>query len=141
MVLCSPFTLFAVLGVIRQAVDTVQLERAGDEILDSLGRFSAQWTKLSDCVDGHGQPVDGLQARVMYQAQLAVLEEGASRMTCRVEEPIVRAVHDHGHLLRRYATRERELAQGLVDREDRIGHGRRGPGQASDQGAQGTQHR
>ena len=55
VVLCSPFTLFAVLGVIRQAVDTVQLERAGDEILDALGRFSTQWTKLSDCVDKLGK--------------------------------------------------------------------------------------
>jgi DNA recombination protein RmuC len=55
VVLCSPFTLFAVLGVIRQAVDTVQLERAGDEILDALARFSGQWTKLSDCVDKLGK--------------------------------------------------------------------------------------
>ncbi|MGI8663514.1 MAG: DNA recombination protein RmuC [Acidimicrobiales bacterium] len=55
VVLCSPFTLFAVLGVIRQAVDTVQLERAGDEILDSLGRFGSQWTKLSECVDKLGK--------------------------------------------------------------------------------------
>jgi DNA recombination protein RmuC len=55
VVLCSPFTLFAVLGVIRQAVDTVRLARAGDEILDALGRFGTQWTKLSDCVDKLGK--------------------------------------------------------------------------------------
>ena len=36
VVLCSPFTLFAVLGVVRQAVDCFLLERASDEILDAL---------------------------------------------------------------------------------------------------------
>jgi DNA recombination protein RmuC len=55
VVLCSPFTLFAVLGVIRQAVDTVQLERAGDEILDALARFAKQWEQMSDCVDKLGK--------------------------------------------------------------------------------------
>ncbi|MEY2457143.1 MAG: recombination protein RmuC, partial [Acidimicrobiaceae bacterium] len=43
VVLCSPFTLFAVLGVVRQSVDSFLLERAGDEILDALGRFADQW--------------------------------------------------------------------------------------------------
>src|SRR3954447_5107068 len=38
VLLCSPFTLFAVLGVVRQSVDSFLLERAGDEILDALGR-------------------------------------------------------------------------------------------------------
>ena len=36
VVLCSPFTLFAVLGVVRQAVDCFLLERSADEILDAL---------------------------------------------------------------------------------------------------------
>ncbi len=55
VVLCSPFTLFAVLGVIRQACDTVQLARAGDDILDSLGRFNQQWDKFSEHVDKLGR--------------------------------------------------------------------------------------
>ncbi|MGH9185480.1 MAG: DNA recombination protein RmuC, partial [Acidimicrobiales bacterium] len=51
VVLCSPFTLFAVLGVIRQAVDSFMLERASDEILQALGAFGAQWQKFSDQLD------------------------------------------------------------------------------------------
>ena len=41
VVLCSPFTLFAVLAVIRQAVDQTRLERTSDEILDCLSALPA----------------------------------------------------------------------------------------------------
>ena len=51
VVLCSPFTLFAVLAVIRQSIDQFQLERTGDEILQCLAGFSTQWTKFSEQVD------------------------------------------------------------------------------------------
>ena len=47
VVLCSPFTLFAVLGVVREAIDSFQLERTSDEILQCLGRFSKEWTKFA----------------------------------------------------------------------------------------------
>ena len=55
VVLCSPFTLFAVLGVVRQSVDSFLLERAGDEILDALGRFADQWGRFSEQVDKLGR--------------------------------------------------------------------------------------
>lgn len=48
VVLCSPFTLFAVLAVIRQAVDAVRLEKAGDEILRCLGAFGEEWERFCD---------------------------------------------------------------------------------------------
>ena len=53
--LCSPFTLFAVLGVVRQSVDTFHLQRASNEILDALGRFSDQWERFSEHVDKLGK--------------------------------------------------------------------------------------
>lgn len=55
VVLCSPFTLFAVLGVIRQAIDCFLLDRASDEILQALGGFGTQWEKFSDHVDKLGK--------------------------------------------------------------------------------------
>jgi DNA recombination protein RmuC len=55
VLLCSPFTLFAVLGVVRQSVDSFLLERAGDEILDALGCFSDQWGRFSEHVDKLGR--------------------------------------------------------------------------------------
>jgi DNA recombination protein RmuC len=61
VVLCSPFTLFAVLGVIRQAVDCFLMERSADEILVALGRFSDQWGRFSDHVDKLGKQLNTVQ--------------------------------------------------------------------------------
>ena len=47
IVVCSPLTLYAVLAVVRQAVDNFQLERTSSEILGLLGEFSRQWEKYS----------------------------------------------------------------------------------------------
>lgn len=43
VVLCSPLTLYAVLLVIRQAVDSFKLEQKAAEILSALGIFEKQW--------------------------------------------------------------------------------------------------
>ncbi|MEA3369253.1 MAG: DNA recombination protein RmuC [Candidatus Ratteibacteria bacterium] len=43
VVFCSPITLFAVLAVIRQAVDNFTLEQTSNEILSLLGAFKKQW--------------------------------------------------------------------------------------------------
>jgi DNA recombination protein RmuC len=51
VVLCSPLTLFAFLGVIRQAFDNFMIEQTSDEILQLLGIFSAQWRKYNEQVD------------------------------------------------------------------------------------------
>jgi DNA recombination protein RmuC len=61
VVLCSPFTLFAVLAVIRQAMDAFQVERTGDEILRCLGSFTTQWGKFSDQVDVVAKRLDSTQ--------------------------------------------------------------------------------
>jgi len=47
IVVCSPLTLYAVLAVVRQAVDNFQLERTSSEILALLGEFSVQWQKYT----------------------------------------------------------------------------------------------
>jgi DNA recombination protein RmuC len=60
--LCSPFTLFAVLGVIRKAVDCALLERASDEILVALSGFSDQWTRFSDHIDKLGRQLGTVQS-------------------------------------------------------------------------------
>ncbi|MEM8708177.1 MAG: DNA recombination protein RmuC [Actinomycetota bacterium] len=51
VVLCSPTTLFAVLGVVRQAMDTFAVERATDEIIQALAGFNEQWQKFSEQID------------------------------------------------------------------------------------------
>ncbi len=48
VILCSPFTLYAVLAVIRQAVENFNLERTASEILTLLTDFSKQWAAYKD---------------------------------------------------------------------------------------------
>jgi DNA recombination protein RmuC len=61
VVLCSPCTLFAVLAVVRQAVDNFLLERASDEILEALGGFRVQWAKFVDSIDVLGNRMASAQ--------------------------------------------------------------------------------
>ena len=61
VVFCSPLTLYAVLVVIRQAVQNFALERTSNEILSLLGRFRRQWEKYTECMDGLGKRLDAAQ--------------------------------------------------------------------------------
>lgn len=51
VVLCSPTSLFAVLAVIRQAVDNFLVERRSDEILTALTGLRTQWDRWSGPMD------------------------------------------------------------------------------------------
>ena len=46
VIFCSPITLFAVLAVIRQAVDNFALERTSNEILSLFSIFRKQWEEF-----------------------------------------------------------------------------------------------
>jgi len=60
VVICSPLTLFAFLGVIRQAFDNFMIEQTSQEILGLLGKFSQQWEKYTDSVDKVKRQFDGV---------------------------------------------------------------------------------
>ncbi|MDG1877479.1 MAG: DNA recombination protein RmuC [Acidimicrobiales bacterium] len=60
VVLCSPTTLFAVLGVIRQAMDAFAVERASEEIVQCLAGFGEQWRKFSEQIDKVDRHLDTL---------------------------------------------------------------------------------
>ncbi|MBI1363228.1 MAG: DNA recombination protein RmuC [Proteobacteria bacterium] len=61
VILCSPITLYAVLAVIRQAMDNFRLERTAGEILRVLGDFRSQWGKFTEVMDKVGQRLDSAQ--------------------------------------------------------------------------------
>ena len=61
VILCSPMTLYAILAVIRQAVDNFHLERTAGEILDLLGVFYTQWDKFCEAMDKVGQRINSSQ--------------------------------------------------------------------------------
>lgn len=58
VILCSPFTLYAVLAVIRQAVENFNLEQTASEILKLLGDFSKQWGAYKEKFDALGDKLD-----------------------------------------------------------------------------------
>jgi len=58
VILCSPVTLFAVLAVIRQAMDTFRLERTASEVFSLLASFNKQWQKYRETMDKMGNSLD-----------------------------------------------------------------------------------
>ncbi len=61
VVFCSPITLFAVLAVIRQAVDNFSLEQTSNEILKLLGAFRKQWKEFVNRLEQLGRKLDAAQ--------------------------------------------------------------------------------
>ena len=61
VVLCSPLTLFAFLGVIRQAFDNFMIEQTSDEILRLLATFGTQWGKYTDSMEKVKTRMDSVQ--------------------------------------------------------------------------------
>lgn len=61
VILCSPMTLYAILAIIRQAVDNFHLERTAGEILEVLGTFNKQWLMFVEAMDTVGKRIDSTQ--------------------------------------------------------------------------------
>ena len=57
VVFCSPITLFAVLAVIRQAVDNFALEKTSNEMLSLFGAFKKQWEEFATKFDLLGKKI------------------------------------------------------------------------------------
>ncbi len=66
VVLCSPFTLYAVLAVIRQGIENFNLEQTASEILKLLGEFLKQWNNYKDKFKVMGDRLDS--AKKEYDA-------------------------------------------------------------------------
>lgn len=58
IILCSPTTLYAVLSVIRQAVDNFHMERKAGEILEVLNKFNQQWDKFTEALEKVGKKLE-----------------------------------------------------------------------------------
>lgn len=61
VIICSPVTLFAVLAVIRQAVDNFALEETSNEILSLFGTFKKQWVEFHKKMESLGRKISDLQ--------------------------------------------------------------------------------
>jgi DNA recombination protein RmuC len=62
VVMCSPLTLFAFLGVIRQAFDNFVIEQTSGEILSLVGAFTRQWRRYVASSEKVKRHLDATQA-------------------------------------------------------------------------------
>ena len=90
VVFCSPLTLFAILAVIRQAVDNFALEQASNEILSLLGRFHRQWGLFKGGLEKMGQRIE------QAQKEFRSLETTRARQLERPLEEIERLRTERG---------------------------------------------
>jgi DNA recombination protein RmuC len=83
VIFCSPVTLFAVLAVIRQAVDNFALERTSHEILSLLGSFKKQWDEYIKKFDLLGKRIEDV--RKEYDALLTTRRRQVERPLQKIE--------------------------------------------------------
>jgi DNA recombination protein RmuC len=81
IVVCSPLTLFAILRVIRQAIDHFRLERTASEILTLLGEFEGQWAKYNEKLE---------KVQRSFQTAQRDLDELATTRTRQLQRPLDR---------------------------------------------------
>lgn len=79
VILCSPITLYAILAVIRQAVDNFQMEQKAGEILKLIEKFGAQWGKFTEAIDKVGKKLE--------DSNKAFLELSTTRRN-QIEKPL-----------------------------------------------------
>jgi DNA recombination protein RmuC len=83
VVFCSPLTLFAVLAVIRQAVDNFRLSRTSQEILGMLQSFQKQWDAFVGQMDKVGRSLK--TAGNAFEELEGTRKRGLERQLDRIE--------------------------------------------------------
>jgi DNA recombination protein RmuC len=84
VILCSPFTLYAVLAVVRQSIENFNLERTASEILTLLMDFSKQWSAFKDKFKTMGDRLDG--AKKEYDALNTTRSNALERPLRKIDE-------------------------------------------------------
>ena len=84
VVFCSPITLFAILAVIRQAVDNFSLEKTSNEILSLLGRFKKQWDEFIGKFDMLGKRISDVQKE--YEALTTTRRRQLERPLSKIDD-------------------------------------------------------
>jgi DNA recombination protein RmuC len=58
VILCSPLTLYAILAVIRQSVETFNLEKMTSQVLAHMAKFQKQWEAFIQSMDKMGKRIE-----------------------------------------------------------------------------------
>jgi len=84
VVLCSPLTLYAILAVIRQAVENFRLEQASMQILNLLAEFKKQWARYVEGMDRMGKRLE--DASKEYQQLVNTRTRQLDRQLDKIED-------------------------------------------------------
>jgi len=90
VIVCSPFTLYAVLAVIRQAIDNFKLETTSAKMLALMAGFQKQWDAFTGSFDKLGRAIEGVERE--YQSLTTTRRMQLDRQLRRIEE----LREDHG---------------------------------------------
>ena len=88
VVLCSPVSLYAILGVIRQTVDNFAVEQSSNEIISELGKFEHQWNMFLNKMESLGKRIDAAQKE--YGELVGTRRRGLERPMRRID-----AIREH----------------------------------------------
>ena len=82
--LCSPLTLFAILAVIRQAIENFNIERTANQILSLMGNFRKQWSMYVDSQDKMGKRLE--EAQKEFEKLTGTRKNQLEKVILKIEE-------------------------------------------------------
>lgn len=84
VILCSPFTLFAILAIIRQSLDNFSMEKTAGEILGLVQNFKKEWEKFAEAMAKMGEKLDG--AREEYRKMTTTRHDKLDKSIRKIED-------------------------------------------------------
>ncbi|MBP1659186.1 MAG: recombination protein RmuC [Candidatus Aminicenantes bacterium] len=84
VILCSPFTLFAILAIIRQSLDNFSMEKTAADMLRLVNAFKKEWEKFADSMEKMGEKLEA--ARREYQALTTTRHNKLDKSIQKIED-------------------------------------------------------
>jgi DNA recombination protein RmuC len=84
VILCSPLTLYAILAVIRQAMDNFSLERTAHSMLSILGAFQKQYQLFCAALEKMGNRIE--DAKKEYDNLISTRKTGLDKQLRKIDE-------------------------------------------------------
>lgn len=84
VILCSPLTLYAMLALIRQAIDNFNLRQSSREIQALMGGFSKQWERFIDSMKTVGSRIDS--ARSAFDEMIGTRKRMLDRQVKKIDD-------------------------------------------------------
>lgn len=83
VILCSPFTLYAILAVIRKAADNFAIKKTAGEILNYMESFYKQWSLFRDSMDKMGKKLE--EASTEYHSLLTTRSNKLENVLIKID--------------------------------------------------------